>query len=51
MMPGIDARDVHDARKAVAFFLPLGNTHFLRTDRAILGKVVSYIAREGQKSG
>jgi putative transposase len=42
---GLDARDVHDVRKAVAFSVPLGNHLFKERIEATLGKSVGYIAR------
>jgi putative transposase len=41
---GLDARDVHDERKAVAFSVPLGNHLFKERVEATLGKSVGYIA-------
>jgi hypothetical protein len=48
---GLDARDVHDVRKAVAFSVPLGNNLFKERIEAILGKSVGYIARGRLKQG
>jgi hypothetical protein len=47
----LNARDVHDARKAVAFSVPLGNTLFKERIEATLGKSVGYIARGRPKQG
>jgi hypothetical protein len=44
---GLDARVVHDVRKAVAFSVPLGNNLFKERIEATLTKSVGYIAREG----
>jgi hypothetical protein len=35
----LDARDVHDVRKAVAFSVPLGNNLFKERIEATLGKI------------
>jgi putative transposase len=48
---GLDARDVHDVRKAVAFSVPLGNNLFKERIEATLGKSVGYIARGRPKQG
>ena len=50
---GLDARDVHDVRKAVAFSAPLGNDLFKERIEATLGKSTGYIARgeDSQKLG
>jgi hypothetical protein len=42
---GLDARDFHDVRKAVAFSVPLGNNLFKERIEATLGKSVYYNAR------
>jgi hypothetical protein len=42
---GLNARDVHDVRKAMAFSEPLGNTVFKERIEATLGKSVGYLAR------
>jgi hypothetical protein len=42
---GLNARDVHDVRKAVAFSVPLGNNLFKERIEATLDKSVGYIAR------
>jgi hypothetical protein len=47
----LDARDVHNVRKAVAFSVPLGNNLFKERIEATLGKSVGYIARERPKQG
>jgi hypothetical protein len=47
----LDARDVHDVRKAVAFSVPLGSTLFKERVEATLGKSVGYIARGRPKQG
>jgi putative transposase len=41
----LDARDVRDVRKAMAFSIPLGNNLFKEGIEATLGKSVNYIAR------
>jgi hypothetical protein len=41
---GLDARDVHDVRKAVAFSVPLENNLFKERIEATLGKSIGYIA-------
>jgi hypothetical protein len=46
----LDARDVHNVRKAVAFSVPLGNNLFKERIEATLGKSVGYIARGGPKA-
>ena len=48
---GLDARDVHDVRKAVAFSVPLGNNHFKEQIEATLGESVGHIARGRPKTG
>jgi putative transposase len=48
---GLDARDIHDARKAVAFSVPLGNILFKERIEAILGKSDGYIAQGRPKQG
>jgi hypothetical protein len=48
---GLDARDIHDVRKAVAFSVPLGNNLFKERIEATLGKSVGYIARGRPKQG
>jgi hypothetical protein len=48
---GLDARDVHDVRKAVAFSVPLGNNLFKERIEATLVKSVGYIARGRPKLG
>jgi putative transposase len=48
---GLDARDVHNVRKAVAFSVPLGNNLFKERVEATLGKSVGYIARGRPKQG
>jgi hypothetical protein len=48
---GLDARDAHDVRKAVAFSVPLGNNLFKERIEATLGKSVGYIARVRPKQG
>jgi hypothetical protein len=48
---GLDARDVRDVRKAVAFSVPLGNNLFKQRIEATLGESVSYIARGRPKQG
>jgi putative transposase len=48
---GLDARDVHDERKAVAFSVPVGNNLFKERIEATLGKSVGYIARGRPKQG
>ncbi len=48
---GLGARDVHDAQKAVAFSVPLGNNLFKERIEATLGKSVGYIARGRPKQG
>ena len=47
----LDARDVHDVRKAVTFSVPLGNSHFKERIEATLGKSVGYTARGRPKLG
>jgi hypothetical protein len=47
----LDARDVHDVRKAVAFSVPLGNNLFKERIEATLGKSVGYIARGRPNQG
>jgi len=47
---GLDARDVHDVRKAVAFSAPLGNDLFKERIAAILGKSVGRIERGRPKT-
>jgi hypothetical protein len=47
----LDARDVHDVRKAVAFSVPLGNNLFKERIEATLSKSVGYIARGRPKQG
>ncbi len=46
---GLGARDVHDARKAVAFSVPPGNNRFKEQIEATFGKSVGYIARGRSK--
>jgi putative transposase len=41
---GLDAKDAHDVRKAVAFSVPLGNNLFKERIEETLSKSVSYIA-------
>jgi putative transposase len=48
---GLDARDVHDVRKAVALSVPLGNNLFKERIEATLGKSIGYIARGRPKQG
>ncbi len=48
---GLDARDVHDVRKVVAFSVPLGNSLFKEPIEATLGKSVGYLARGRPKQG
>jgi hypothetical protein len=48
---GLDARDVHNVRKAVAFSVPLGNNIFKERIEATLVKSVGYIARGRPKQG
>jgi putative transposase len=48
---GLDARDVHDVRKAVAFSVPLGNNLFKEWIEAAFGKSVGYIARGRPRQG
>jgi hypothetical protein len=48
---GLDARNVHDAQKAVAFSVPLGNNLFKERTKATLGKSIDYIARGRPKQG
>jgi putative transposase len=48
---GLDARDVHDVRKVVAFSVPLGNNLFKEQIEAILGKSVGYMVRGRPKQG
>jgi hypothetical protein len=48
---GLDARVVHDVRKAVAFSVPLGNNLFKEPIEATLSKLVGYIARRRPKQG
>jgi hypothetical protein len=48
---GLDARDVHDVRRAVVFSVPLENNLFKEQIEAILGKSVGYIARVRPKQG
>jgi hypothetical protein len=48
---GLDARDVHDVRKAMAFSVPLGNNLFKERIEATLVKSVGYIARGRPKQG
>jgi putative transposase len=47
----LDARNVGDVRKVVAFFIPLGNNLFKEGIEATLGKSVGYIARGRPKQG
>jgi hypothetical protein len=47
----LDARDVHDVLKAVAFSVPLGNNLFKERIEATLGKSAGYIARGRPKTG
>jgi putative transposase len=47
MRTGLDARDVHNVRKAVAFSVPPGNNIFKERIEATSVKSVGYIAREG----
>jgi hypothetical protein len=47
----LNARDVDDVRKAVAFSVPLGNNLFKERSEATLGKSVGYIARGRPKQG
>jgi hypothetical protein len=47
----LNARDVDDVRKAVAFSVPLGNNLFKERIEATLGKSVGYIARGRPKQG
>ena len=42
---GLDARDVHDVRKAVAFSAPLGNNLLKERIEATIGRPTGYIAR------
>jgi hypothetical protein len=49
--PGLNARDVHDVRKAVAFSVLLGNNLFKERIEAILDKSVGYLARGRPKQG
>jgi putative transposase len=48
---GLDARDVHNVLKAVAFSVPLGNNLFKERIEATLGKSVGYIPRGRPKQG
>jgi hypothetical protein len=48
---GVDARDVHDVRRASMFSVPLENNLFKERIEAILGKSVGYIARGRPKQG
>jgi hypothetical protein len=48
---GMDAKDVHNVLKAVAFSVPLGNNLFKERTEATLGKSVGYIARGRPKQG
>jgi hypothetical protein len=48
---GLDARDIHDVQKAVAFSVPLGNNLFKERIEAILGKSAAYIVRGRPKQG
>jgi len=43
---GLNATDVHDVRKAVAYSVPLGNILFKERIEATLGQSVGYLARE-----
>ena len=42
---GLDAGDVHDVRKAVAFSVPLGNNHFKERIEPAPGQSVGYAGR------
>jgi hypothetical protein len=48
---GLDARDVHDVQKAVAFSIPLGNNLFKERIETTLSKSFGYIARGRPKQG
>jgi hypothetical protein len=48
---GLDARDVHNVLKAVAFSVPLENNLFKERIEATLGKSVGYIPRGRPKQG
>ena len=51
MRKDLDARDVRDVRKAMAFSIPLGNNLFKAGIEETLGKSVNYIARGRPKQG
>jgi hypothetical protein len=48
---GLGAKNVNDARKAVAFSVPLGNNLFKERIETTLGKSVGYIVRGRPKQG
>ncbi len=47
----LDARNVGDVRKTVAFSVPLGNNLFKKGIEATLGKSINYLARGRPKQG
>jgi hypothetical protein len=47
----LDARDVLNVRKAVAFSIPLGNHLFKERIEATFGKSVDYVTRGRPKQG